>query len=293
MKKIANSLSGIELALFIVLGGFLIFLWVNLQGAFPESGKLASSADAREIATALSTPPSHLADPFWKRLYHWQTLVAGVLAFIGGLAAVGAAFIGAQALKDQTNKMVAASNNAAEQNLKAIQLQLDAQESRDIRSRNFELQQLATAFHAEVTNIVDQNKDHYEGRMFQKMKGSLEDFNRAFSGIHVDSNRPEIYDSLRDKIGIFPGEIPRQLVQLYATYASLITSMQHIKDKKIVAEDDEDVVAICNNMQIELIQILEIGPKVLDSLSKMRGEGYANNIRKRRRRRKSDFIHAE
>ncbi|MCM8736640.1 hypothetical protein M5E06_21160 [Azospirillum sp. A1-3] len=112
MKKITPSLSGIELALLILGAVFLLFAWPFLSEALPPlKWELPSSADAREIASALSTPPAHLQDPFWQRLYHWQGLIGSIATFLGGAFVLGAAW---WTISDQRSRELHAQRVRAE-----------------------------------------------------------------------------------------------------------------------------------------------------------------------------------
>jgi hypothetical protein len=62
---------------------------------------------------------------FWKLLYDWQTIVAGILAFIAGLLAYGAGRQQAKATANAAERQVEATQKAAEQQVAAAKTELE------------------------------------------------------------------------------------------------------------------------------------------------------------------------
>lgn len=115
MKKCEFNLCGIELAVFVIIIALCVFVYGEFSNQLPQwRATFNSTSDARELASALSTPPSHVQDPFWQRLYHWQTLIAGFLGFLGAATAVVAAWIGARAVIRATEHQVRAEQERDE-----------------------------------------------------------------------------------------------------------------------------------------------------------------------------------
>jgi hypothetical protein len=62
---------------------------------------------------------------FWKLLYDWQTIVAGILAFIAGLLAYGAGRQQANATEHAAERQVEATQRAAEQQVATAKAELE------------------------------------------------------------------------------------------------------------------------------------------------------------------------
>lgn len=82
MSNFFSSLPGLELSALLLIGLILIF---GAEDAPISQSITGSSADAKEIANAISTPPAHLHTFFWQSIYHWQTLITGFFATISGV----------------------------------------------------------------------------------------------------------------------------------------------------------------------------------------------------------------
>ncbi|WP_143272017.1 hypothetical protein [Azospirillum brasilense] len=292
MKKVIALVVSIAVISVLVLT-FLVVLIPAKVGGWVATYPVDAGADAREIAAALSTPPTHLAQPMQFALYHWQTLIAGVLAFWGGLAAFLAAFVGAQALREQTNRMAHVTREAAQQNLYAIQLQLEAQERRDVRTRQFELQQLASAFHAEISSIHGQAKEKAAIKMFERAGVSLDEFKKFLDVVFTDTGRPEVYDSLRDKIGCFPNDTPTKIVKFYDSVQGLSLSIHNIKSGSVTISSEDLARSASKVLHKREQQVVLYGEDVLQDLEKLRGAKKPEVFRNRstargRRSRKFD-----
>ena len=112
MKKIAYTVAGLLCVAFgpiALLAVAVLHIPAEIPGWLAEY-PFDASADAREMAAALSTPPTHLRQPLQYALYHWQTLIAGALAYLGGMAAIA----GAGALVYSTWKQIGEQRRAEE-----------------------------------------------------------------------------------------------------------------------------------------------------------------------------------
>ncbi|MGY0779849.1 hypothetical protein ACW7BC_18320 [Azospirillum argentinense] len=173
-----------------------------------------ASADSREIAAALSTPPTHLQRPLSYALYHWQTLIAGVLAFVGGITAFGAAFVGAHALREQTERQI---------NFEKERVENDANDQR---------RQIASALAGEMRSF----KEMIEIRTLSKVCAEAANAIRfGFSVPAVADMRGEyfrVFGAIGDKLGLLPVPFPGDVARVYALATSIFDAMQGVNSRK-------------------------------------------------------------
>ncbi|WP_137106073.1 hypothetical protein [Azospirillum argentinense] len=233
MRKILITLTGIELSLLLLFLGWMAFVVPHLQNPLPRiEWADDSKPDAREVASALATPPAHLHDPFWQRLYHWQSLIAGLLAFAGGLGALGAAFVGANAIREQTRETAQATRDAAEQQVKAmrcqsadaldaVQKQIKAEHQKAEAERDFKKKEnnrlhcnAAQAMSAELDSLVD-IIDKFEMIKFYRNPPSASGGGLIIAKLYpFPTNFPIFHENIRE-IGSLPGVYPHTITEVY------------------------------------------------------------------------------
>ncbi|WP_137142797.1 hypothetical protein [Azospirillum brasilense] len=167
MKTIVCSFLAVSVVAAVIVVVAVLFIPANVPAWEPS---YSATGDAvKEVAKALSTAPDYLAQPTKFALYHWQTLIAGVLAFIAGLSAFAAAAVGATALRDQTNVMARATTEAAETQANAlvrqaeeatasVKMQIDDEAQRYAREVSIRRRALFRALLANANIIKRHNK---------------------------------------------------------------------------------------------------------------------------------------
>ncbi|MFS2014000.1 hypothetical protein ACCD06_29730 [Azospirillum sp. CT11-132] len=216
---------------------------------------IESSHDAREIAEALSTPPTHLSSVMRFNLYHWQTLIAGFFAFFGGLSALVAAYMGAQALREQT----ASSQRLA---------QREIIRQRGIRNhdRNQKERQFAAAIYCEISDLVNSMKAAHNGGNIAIIEGEISC--RAFiDNVKTQEEIHPIFDAIRADIGIMPVNISTNVIRFYSKERWMVRRILEIKsDASRSLVTGPRIIELANEMVYRIGEVLESGDITLSAL---------------------------
>ncbi|GAA4247487.1 hypothetical protein GBZ26_08240 [Azospirillum formosense] len=255
--KLFGAIATVATVLVVTVG--LIYMFPAEVPQWSATFPKEASPDAREIAAAISTPPTHMLRPMRFALYHWQTLIAGVLAFLGGAGAFAAAFVGAQALREQTAT-----------NAKLVREQYDLQISKEAREKEEEIAQLARTLHAEIDHIV---KLVELGRAHKKLRGirhmDAGEIKKFLDNTFEDRVVPEVYEAVRGKIGLMPGEAPRKIVQFYKANAYFCTAVIQAKSGGIDIQSSEMANGLRNFLIDCVDDVLSEGRKALELLDQV------------------------
>ncbi|SMH30602.1 hypothetical protein [Azospirillum agricola] len=272
MKKITLILAAILIVAAIASAITGLMVWIVYY--FPAEGAGAgwfptyatdASADAKEIAAALSTPPTHLVQPMKYALYHWQTLIAGVLAFFGGLSALAAAYVGALELRSQTN----ANRDIAEKNINSVTDQLDYQKSKDAAASRDEIKGVCRAFHAEVFHLYDRIYRSGIYSYLMKCKPTRAEMRFMTKRVFVDNVEPPMFDSLRNSVGKLPDQIPKQIVVFYSAYRDYRLALSSLKSGVTPIEADDQALAAHGGLLSFLEAMIFFAPPLLKSLAEI------------------------
>lgn len=293
MKKIILSLSAVAVGGLLVVLAAVLFIPADVKDwkpTYPQGVSVGArdvaSVDAREIAAALSTPPTHLAQPMKYALYHWQSLIAGVLAFFGGIAAFGAAFIGSQALRHQTDEMVKATREAAEkqadavrrqaeENTTAVQAQILATEKHIAEEEERRRRNVAAAISGEILSLIHAIDRREMIDMFGEMVNKARNGKIENISFPVANNYFPIFDAVCQEIGSLPGALPIGIVSFYTRARGIVDTMRGLSNGAYDTKSAESVARIAEAVVEDLKFVREFSPTLILSLESYRNTGKA------------------
>nr|WP_295827958.1 hypothetical protein [uncultured Azospirillum sp.] len=255
MLRLLISLFGSATAITVITTGVIYFFQTDVPTWLPAH-PIESSNDAREIAEALSTPPTHLMNIMRFSLYHWQTLIAGLLAFFGGLGALAAAYIGAQALKEQT----ASSQKLAHS-------EVIRQEKIRTGDKIRQERQVAAALYCEIRNLVGHINIAHQNSLHVHKEGDDDDHREYMNSIMSYDDIHLLFDAMRGQIGLLPVDIGAKIIDFYYQERWISRSILEYKNEMLNSMIDSKIIRVfVGDIAFKANELIEAGNDALKAL---------------------------
>ncbi|MBD2232234.1 hypothetical protein [Phormidium tenue] len=161
----------------------------------------------------------------------FQTLIGGLLTFIGGL-------------------------------LGSVLIQQ--------RQRHLERKSLASAFHGEIQALIGivQKRQYIQG--IKNAINDLKSGKRITYQMRVTRKYFNVYDENLDKIGILPCPLPEMIVELYTIMTAVLEDLDVINESEFYDADPEVVISHLSELKSLFEYAIESGMKISQKIKSMK-----------------------